>query len=286
VIARPQAPHDVAPRRGAYGVAVTGLEVEDGLLAPAEPDWPAVRIQVDPRPANGGATLLGEDLARYPDSPAGHVAVDRRAGVTTFRGVDRLTPDAIVHPRLGMLGALYAQWQPGRMAFHAGAFVSGGRAWAVVGERHDGKSTLMAALALAGLPVIGDDTLVLDGMRCLPGARCVDLRPGAADRLGVRDAVASVRHGARDRLVLDGPPPEARLGGWLFLRWADKLEVRALDAPERIARVAKRQGWHRRGVTDPALLLDVAALPAWELSRPRDWSQLPRVLERVRELTR
>ena len=96
----------------------------------------------------------------------------------------------------------------------------------------------------------------------------------------------TVRRGARDRLFLDGSPREAPLAGWLFLKWADELAVRALSTPERIARVAKRQGWHRRGVTDPARLLDVAALPAWELSRPREWAHLPRVLERVRELTR
>jgi hypothetical protein len=267
-------------------VAVTGLEAEDRLLVQADSDWPAVRIVVEERPADAGDTLLADDVARYPDAAAGQVTVDRHAGIATFRGADRLTPDAIVHPRLGMIGAIYAQWLPGRMAFHAGAFVSGGRAWAVVGERHDGKSTLMAALALAGLPVLGDDTLVLDGMRCLSGVRCVDLRPDAADHLGVRDAVVTVRQGARDRLFLDGPRHEAPLAGWFFLKWADELDVRALQTPERIERIARRQGWHRRGVTDPGLLLEVAALPAWELSRPRDWTDMPRVLEHVLELTR
>ena len=172
------------------------------------------------------------------------------------------------------------------MAFHAGAFINGEGAWAVVGGRRDGKSTMMAALAMAGLPVLGDDTLVLDGIRCLSGVRCVDLRPDATAHLGVRDAVATVRRGARRRLSLDSAPREAPLAGWLFLRWADELAIRALPPPERIARIARRQGWHRRGVTDSARLLDLAALPAWELSRPRDWAHLPRVVERVRELTR
>ena len=282
-IDRSEPPEDGArARRGAYGVAVVGLEAEERLLVPADSEWPTVRIRVDPRAADAGGTALEEDIARYPDVPGGHVTVDRRAGVASFRGVDRLTADEIVHPRLGMLGAIYAQWLPGRMAFHAGAFISGGLAWAVVGERHDGKSTLMAALAMAGLPVLGDDTLVLDGLRCLSSVRCVDLRPDAADHLGVRDSVVTVRRGARDRLFLDGPPPEAPLAGWIFLKWGDELATRELPAPERVARIARRQGWHRRGVTDPARLLDVAALPAWELSRPREWTLLPRVLERVR----
>ena len=188
VIVRPEPPEAGAgARRGAYGVAVAGLEAEDRLLVPAESHWPTVRILVDPCAPDAGGTLLEEDMARYPDAPGGHVAVDRQAGVASFRGAHRLTSDEIVHPRLGMLGAIYAQWLPGRMAFHAGAFISGERAWAVVGERHDGKSTLMAALALSGLPVLGDDTLVLDGIRCLSGVRCVDLRPDAAAHLGVRD---------------------------------------------------------------------------------------------------
>jgi hypothetical protein len=185
-----------------------------------------------------------------------------------------------------MLAAIYAQWLPGRMAFHAGAFISGKSGWAVVGDRQDGKSTLMAALALAGLPVLGDDTLVLDGMRCLSGVRCVDLRPDAAAGLGVRDSVVTVRRGARERLFLDPPPREAPLAGWLFLKWADELSIRALPTAERIARIASSQGWHRRGVTHPAGLLDFAALPAWELSRPREWAHLPQVVEHVRKLTR
>jgi hypothetical protein len=278
VIGRPQL-------LGAYGVAVTGLDAEGRLLAPAEPDWPVVRIHVDPRPADSDETALDAGSARYPDVRGGHVTVDREAGVACFRGADPPASDEIVHPRLGMLGAVYAQWLSGRTAFHAGAFVTGERAWAVVGARHDGKSTLMAALALAGVAVLGDDTLVLDGRRCLPGARCVDLRPDTAVHLGAGERVVTVRRGDRERLFLDAPPPAATLAGWLFLSWGDGLSLRPLAAPERVARVASTQGWHRRGVTDPAELLDLASLPAWELSRPRDWALMPRVVERVRELT-
>jgi hypothetical protein len=265
---------------------VTGLAAEERLLVLGQSHWPTVRICVDPRAADARGALLEKDMARYPDAREGHVTVDRQAGVASFTGVNGLTSDEIVHPRLGLVGAIYAQWLPGRMAFHAGAFVSGERAWAVVGESEDGKSTLIAALALAGLPVLGDDTLVLDGIRCLSGVRCVDLRPDAAVHLGVRDGTVTVRRGDRERLVIDGPPREAPLAGWLFLRWGDELSIRALDTPERIARIASRQRWHRRGVTDPARLLDLAAMPAWELSRPRDWAHLPRVVEHVRELTR
>jgi hypothetical protein len=225
-------------------------------------------------------------MAQYPEAPVGHATVDRESGVARFRGVNGLTSDAIVHPRLGMLAAIYAHWLRGRMAFHAGAFITGGRAWAVVGERQDGKSTLIAALALDGFPVIGDDTLVLDGDRCLPGVRCVDLRPDAAAALGVGTEVVTVRGGDRDRLLLDGEPHAAPLAGWLFLKWADEPAVRALDTRERIARIASCQGWHRRGVTEPRRLLDLAGLPGWELARPREWTHMPWLLDQIRELTR
>jgi hypothetical protein len=264
---------------------VTGLESEDALLVPAEPGWPELRIVVDPRPAEADGTALDGTGARYPDVPGGCVEVDRRAGVAAFRGVDGLTDDAIVHPRLGMLAAIYAQWLPGRMAFHAGAFVSEERAWAVLGDRFDGKSTLMAALALAGLPVVGDDTLVAEGLRCLPGVRCVDLRPDAAAHLRVGDGIATVRGGMRRRLPLGDAPRDASLAGWVFLAWGETMAVRELPTPERVARIARAQGWHRRGVTEPVPLLEAGALPAWELTRPRDWAHLAATVERVRELT-
>jgi hypothetical protein len=271
-------------RRGAYGLAVAGLESEERLLAPAREHWPALRIVVDPGPPRVSDTFLDAATARFPDVHGGHVEVDRGAGLATFRGVRGLTSDALVHPRLGMLAALYAHWLPDRMSFHAGAFVSEGRACAVVGERASGKSTLMGALALAGLPVVGDDTLVVEDPACLPGVRCVDLRPDAAARLDVRDRAVTVRGGARCRLPLPAPPQEAPLAGWVFLAWGDALDVRALPPAERLTRIASAQGWHRRGVTEPTRLLDAAALPAWELTRPRDWTLLGEAVSRVREL--
>jgi hypothetical protein len=271
---------------GAYGLRVTGLESEGHLLGHAESRWPALRVVVDPLPAAGApATVLTTTSARYPDAPGGSVELDRETGVATFRGVGGLTPDALVHPRLGMLAAIYAQWLDGRTAFHAGAFVTGSQAWAVVGDRNDGKSTLMAALAGAGLAVLGDDTLVVDGLTCLPGVRCVDLRPDAAVHVAAGRTAATVRAGARRRVVLDPAPGDAALAGWIFLRWGAELAQRELPAPERLARVAGAQGWHRRGVTDPHVLFTLAGLPAWELTRPRDWEQLDQTVEAVCELT-
>ncbi|CAA9498264.1 MAG: hypothetical protein AVDCRST_MAG85-1596 [uncultured Solirubrobacteraceae bacterium] len=272
------------PRRGAYGLCVTGLDAENQLLADADPHWPTLRVVVDPRPEDAAATLLDETRACYPDAPGGYVEVDRKAGVATFRGVQGLTSDALVHPRLGVLAALYAYWLPGRAAFHAGAFVTGSRAWAVIGGRGDGKSSLMAALAGSGLPVLGDDTLVIDDLTCLPGVRCVDLRPDAASHLPAGRTAVPVRAGARRRMQLDTAPSHTTLSGWIFLRWGTGVELRPMPVGERVTRIAQARGWHRRGVTEPRALLELAGLPAWELTRPRDWTQLGPTVDAVSEL--
>ncbi len=275
---------DPAARVGAYGLAVEGLDSERHLLVPAAANWPSVRISVDPPEAEDRTVLLTDCLARYPDRIGGHAVVDRNEGSVRFGGRRRPSSDELVHPRLGMLGAVYAQWL-NRAAFHAGAFVAGGRAWAVVGERAHGKSTVIAALALAGLTVLGDDTLVLDGLDCLAGVRCVDLRGDAAAHLGCVQDAAPVRRGTRRRLRLGPAKRETPLGGWLYLAWADQLSVRPVPAAERVQRIARRRGWHRRGVSDPAQVLELASLPAWELRRPRDWSLIGETVDRVRDLT-
>lgn len=271
-------------RRGAYGLAVDGLDGERDLLVPAAANWPSVTISIDTPAPEDRTTLLTDSLARYPDGTGGHVFVGRTSGTAHFGGPRPLTSDEIVHPRLGMLSALYAHWLH-RAAFHAGAFVNSGRAWALVGDRGDGKSTLMAALALRGLTVLGDDTLVLDGVQCLCGVRCIDLRPDAVARLGCGEQVSAVRRGVRRRLPLGAAPTETPLAGWLFLAWADELSLRALSVAELLRRIARPQGWHRRGAGDQALLLELAALPAWELRRPRDGALLAQTVERVCDLT-
>lgn len=232
-------------RRGAYGLTIEGLESEYEVLVRAPAQWPSLRVVVDPPGEVDATVMLTDSLARYPDGVGGHAVVDRARATVRFGGPRRLDTDEIVHPRLGMVGALYAQWL-GRGAFHGGAFVSGGGAWAVVGERGDGKSTLMAALGLGGVTVLGDDTVVVEGGDCLAGPRCIDLRPDTAARLGCREDVVVVRRGARHRLRLGVAPAATPLAGWFFLAWGSEISVRPLPAAERLARLGRRQGWHRR----------------------------------------
>jgi hypothetical protein len=265
---------------------VDGLPSERELLVDVPDTWPNLSISVEQ--ANGTAVpprlALTETEASYRDDHRGWVTVNRAQGRARFDGPRRLSPDEIVHTRLGMLAAVFAQWL-GRTAFHAASFVGGAGAWGVFGERESGKSTVMAGLAISAVTVLGDDTMVIEEGRCLSSVRCIDLRLDSANVLGVTCHAPLVRKGLRRRLILGPAPQQTPLAGWLFLAQGEALSARALPLAERLERIAGQRRWHRRGVTDPRDLVEFAALPAWELRCPRDWSLLPATIELVRELT-
>ncbi|MFC5926631.1 hypothetical protein [Micromonospora vulcania] len=196
------------------------------------------------------------------------LAVDRLRGTATFYGPP-LTPDVLAHPYLAPVATTVNRWA-GRETFHSGAFVLDGRAWAVLGPRTAGKSSLLAALAARGVPVLADDILVVDGSDAFAGPRCVDLRQAVP---GVALPTRPVRGGERLRVAL--PPIASRvpLGGWLFLCWGGALALTRLPGTTLLARLAGLRSFGELP-SDPAALLSIAALPAWELSRPRDWAAL------------
>jgi hypothetical protein len=72
------------------------------------------------------------------------------------------------------------------------------------------------------------------------------------------------------------PPPLAGripLGGWLFLGWGPSLTLVPVGGVELLARLAQRRAWQTL-VSDPAVVLALASLPAYDLVRPADWSVL------------
>ncbi|QDY08303.1 hypothetical protein FJK98_15015 [Micromonospora sp. HM134] len=252
--------------RPVYGLCVHGLdEVEELAPAGSRPGWPSVRIRqttAAPPPSapldlDGGVRVLADGRT---------LTVDRRRGTATFYGPP-LAPDLLAHPYLAPVATVFNRWA-GRETFHSGAFVHAGRAWAVVGPRTAGKSSLLAALAARDVPVVADDILVVDHTEVHAGPRCVDLRepvPGPA--LPTR----TVRAGDRLRVALPPIAERTPLGGWLFLGWGPTPAVTPVPPAELLARLAGCRSW--RGLpTDPAALLGLAALPAWDLTRPRDWA--------------
>jgi hypothetical protein len=178
-----------------------------------------------------------------------------------------LPDDLLVHPWLALAAGMWARWL-GRDSFHGGAFVAAGGAWALLGGYRSGKSTLLAWLATRGRPVVADDQLVLEGGHVFAGPRCVDVRPEAAEHLGW-DHLPTVRGGQRRRLELDAVAPRSPMRGLIHLAWGERVTLTRVPVAERIARL-------RTQSTFPGLpagkgtLLDLAALPTFELRRPND----------------
>ncbi|MEH1165884.1 hypothetical protein V6V47_10920 [Micromonospora sp. CPCC 205539] len=275
------------PGRCVYGLLVHGLdEVAD--LPPADDaaaGWPTVRVrQVDappppPVPLDGrrGTRVLADGRT---------LAVDRLRGTATFYGPP-LTPDVLAHPYLAPVATTVNRWA-GRETFHSGAFVLADRAWALLGPRTAGKSSLLAALAARGVPVLTDDILVvdgstdgggagtvdsaatLDGPAAFAGPRCVDLRQPVP---GMALSTRAVRAGDRLRVGLPPIPARVPLGGWIFLRWGSALTLTRLPGTTLLARLVGQRSFGQLP-SDPTALLSIAALPAWELTRPRDWAAL------------
>jgi hypothetical protein len=261
---------------GAYGLRLEGLRGA-ALVRPVPRSW--LRVEVARRPPaelpagpEGAAAALA---LTYPNGWSLHVGHEPPS--LTFFVPPEVTDDELVHPFLSP-AAIELACALGHAVFHAGAFVAGGRAWALLGEREGGKSTTLAMLARAGAPVVCDDVLVLEGAEALAGPRCIDLRPRAAARF-FGDA-ATARGGLRRRVELPPIAPATPLGGFFFLGWGDHVAARPLGAPERLAELSR---YCRPEVRRIASLLDLAALPGWRLERPRRLEVLDDVCRQLLE---
>lgn len=150
---------------------------------------------------------------------------------------------------------------------HAGAVAGRAGAWAVVGPKRAGKSTLLAGLAQAGMEIVTDDVLVVRSGRALAGPRCIDLRPGI-NRFGLGVAVRPTD--PRNRISLPPIAAEHALAGLVHLEWSDgAVSMQPLthrDALRRLLALQDEGGLHPAG---PRTLLDFVALPALCLRRPR-----------------
>jgi hypothetical protein len=144
----------------------------------------------------------------------------------------------------------------------------------VLSAGEGGKSTLLASLALHGHTILSDDLVVIEGGRVFAGPRCLDLRPSAAEWLSAVDAPL-VRDESRARLQLRDAPHSAPLRGIVYLAWGERIEVAKVPLAERIVRLRAQNSFV--DVLPPWKhgLLELAALPTYELRRPRDFEDLP-----------
>lgn len=265
--------------RGAYGFRIAGLRDPGAHLPEAGADWPALEIVHAPAPPVTGSqpppgtVAVRDDRAEVWIGDGQCVDVDRAAATIRFRTAQRFSDDVVLHPFLGLPAAIAAHWL-GRQVLHGGAFAHGDRAWAVLGDRESGKSSTLGWLLARGHAVLSDDILVLDSTTLFAGPRSVDLRGEAAAILG-GDELGVV--GSRPRWRLRPPPGPAclPLGGIVHLAWDDALGVERLGARERLEGIV-RNSVLRPGPEQQLALLELAALPAWRLARPRDLAALDR----------
>lgn len=192
--------------------------------------------------------------------------------VRVARGVwiDESAPDAGVHFELTVTNLL-AERVDGAAVLHGGGAVTPGGALVVSGPGGSGKSSLTAALAKLGMPIFGDDVLLLD-------------RRSAALRAFPR--LLRIREPARTLLELpDSRPPLSELWpGSSFLRpealgsrWADRSPVRGVvfprrDLKEEVPRFERLSGAESmRRMISELLMVDGAS--------PEDFDLLARALD-------
>lgn len=154
--------------REVYGLHLTGVNSE-GLPPASAPGLPCVAVG-HARQAREPACVSTKRATL--DLPEGRqLLLEQGERTATFTGLP-LSHDELVHPYLGAAACIFNRWA-GREVYHAGAFICGGLAWAVVGAREAGKSSLLAALAARRIPVLADDLVVTDGQQVFCGPRAI-----------------------------------------------------------------------------------------------------------------
>ena len=256
--------------KGAYGFIVDGVPGAHPWLIDAPAHWSRLEVIVtlasEPRLPEESIDS-SRAVVRVP--PDGWVLIDRTRSRATF-SLPALPPaSALVHPHLAAVAVADAHWRD-RESFHAGGFVAGGMVWGVLGEKGAGKSSFLASLAQAGVPIVSDDVLVIDGGAALAGPRSIDLRAGAAQRLGVGEALGTIGLRERWRLALGPVEAELPFAGWIELHWAQRVGVTAKRGSERLRTLVAHRGL-RATPARPQRLIELAALPVLELSRPQRW---------------
>jgi hypothetical protein len=256
---------DTAP--AAYGYLIAGVDGGEMLAVGGAEAWPLLTVTTGIEPCDGPRTVeLGPDRARI-DTLGARLVLEREPVSLTVLARHRLPEADVVHPCLWPAAAVFARWR-GLETLHGGAFVDDrGGAWAVLGDRGAGKSSLLAALALAGHEVVADDLLVLDGDDCFAGPRCVDLRPDAVAELGL-GALPSVRSTERRRLVLAPCQGRFALRGCIYLEWGERVAAEALTPGEHLGLLTAQRRIAGMGA-NVEQLLGLSGLPAFRLRRPQ-----------------
>lgn len=269
--------------RGAWGIRWRGLDPVPAVLGEAPGSWPEVTVDVQVDRAHGDPVPLvwepGE--AQFALKAGGALRVHQATSRVELTLPAAVPTECAIQPHLAAAAASFGLWR-GAGVLHGGAFVHGGRAWAVVGNKGAGKSTTMALLAGAGLTVLSDDLVVVQDGAMLAGPRCVDLRADVAEHLGVGRDLGVIGTRPRWRVDLGPAPPEAPFGGLIKLEWGESVAVRPLTVAERLALVLQSGALPIPATASPAAL-DLAGAAGLVWARPSRWAAAETALDQLLE---
>jgi hypothetical protein len=225
---------------------------------------------VETGPVEITATIVGADDATLSLMDRGVWRLNRAGLEGTLTTPHPLDADQLAHPGLAGAAVVLAHWL-GHEVFHAGGFVAHGGAWAVMGPKEAGKTTLLAHLHLMGFEIVADDQLVVDTARnvVMAAPRALDVRPEAADRLFPN--ARRVRMGERARVDLAMVSPEIPLRGWIRLETGDHLAITKVPPRDRPRMLSSSRTLVRNLPPDPGALVRMAALPFYTFTRPLRW---------------
>jgi hypothetical protein len=274
------APHE-QEAVGAYGLRIRGAGSAESSFVRVPSTWPALEIVREVVATDERDGYFEADAAQVVlEASGGTVMLERDPPRALFRLPSAFSDDALVHPYLAPAAAVHSVWLD-RPSFHAGALALGGEAFGVLGERGDGKSSLLATLARAGCDVLTDDLLVLEGTTAFAGPRALDLRDDGHAALGVGEPLGLLGSRERWRVPLRPVAPALPLRGWFTLGWGDDVSVVPIPPADRIGILLRHASLTVVADTHPLTLLELAGLPAWQLVRPRSWDAVGRAAEAV-----
>jgi hypothetical protein len=267
---------------GAYGFQLVGAAGAAAQLVEGDPDWPTLEIGRHVEVARLRQSVLGADRAEIVLLGGDQLTMERIPLRATFATAQPLSDDALVHPYLAPAAAIAGYWL-GREALHAGAFTVDDGVWAVLGAKESGKSSLLAALSQQGVHVVSDDLVMLADDVVFAGPRSIDLREEPARKLKAGEAIGVLGERERWRLRLPAIANAGRMRGWVLLSWGDSLQLTSASPGGRLQQLLAHRMIQGLPPPDPRLLLELAALPALHLSRPRSWSLVKTVSTRLIE---
>lgn len=270
-----------AHAKGAYGFRITGVDVAVPPFNHVADDAPEITVLLETSTARETAREVGVDRVVMPLLGGGAVRMVRTPPGAILATPQPLTPEALAHPYLAPIAAAHASWR-GWLAIHGGGIVVGGVIWGVTGPRNSGKSSFLAACAARGIPVVADDLMVIDGDIVHPGPRSVDLRPDAAEQLGLGSDIGVV--GNRPRFRLELPPVEGTpsFAGWIFLAWGPDISMSEVAAGDRVRRLRPKNAVPGLPPHPTAFLRSVGK-PCFSLHRPRAWAYSAAAVDQVVE---